>query len=377
MRKITTAVFAAFTLCVGALVSMAQDPTVASAAGDKYVISAKAGGVGYVEGNVAIVRKNGPSGRLLKGDTVQIGDRISTDADGLAEILLNPGSYLRLAGNSAFEFKSTSLDDLQLRVDRGSAIFEVFAGGDFLVTVSAPRAKFKLINSGVFRLDVTSDGAGILSIWKGRAQVGRTTAGIFKAGQAVKVAGSEVGLATFKRDKGDEFDQWSKSRGKQLAKITNNLKRRDLRDLLLNSYNGRQWNMYNSFGLWVFDRFSGSYCFLPFGYGWSSPYGYGFGHYIGWYDIPWSGSHPPTPGPGGSPSVPQNTSIVSSGDRSPIPPFVRMQGGSGNGRESTGGGRGRGFPVDSAPTYSPPVFSPPPAPTKMDPPPTATTKDGH
>jgi hypothetical protein len=66
--------------------------------GDRYIVSARAGGVNYVEGTVAVIRKSGRSGLLLKGDTLEVGDRVSTGANGKAEILLNPGSFLRLGG---------------------------------------------------------------------------------------------------------------------------------------------------------------------------------------------------------------------------------------------------------------------------------------
>ncbi len=79
---------------------------------DLYVISAKAGGVNYVEGQVIVAGKNKRGGNLFKGDTVEVGDKVSTGADGKAEILLNPGSYVRLAENSSFEFLTTSLDNL-------------------------------------------------------------------------------------------------------------------------------------------------------------------------------------------------------------------------------------------------------------------------
>ncbi len=64
---------------------------------DLYVISAKAGVVNYVEGKVFAAQKNNRNGLLLKGDKVEIGETVSTGAGGKAEILLNPGSYIRLA----------------------------------------------------------------------------------------------------------------------------------------------------------------------------------------------------------------------------------------------------------------------------------------
>ncbi|MDQ3750897.1 MAG: FecR domain-containing protein, partial [Acidobacteriota bacterium] len=109
-----TALFAAFTFAQ-------ESRRTVSEISSLYVISAKAGGVNFVEGKVAVTRKVGKSGYLLKGDTLEIGDKVSTGADGRAEILLNPGSFVRLAENSSFEFASTSLEDLQLKLNGGSA----------------------------------------------------------------------------------------------------------------------------------------------------------------------------------------------------------------------------------------------------------------
>ena len=72
--------------------AIAQDERNSSAVSELYVISAKAGGVNYVQGKVA-VSKRSRGGYLLKGDRLEIGDKVSTGADGRAEILLNPGSF--------------------------------------------------------------------------------------------------------------------------------------------------------------------------------------------------------------------------------------------------------------------------------------------
>ena len=145
-------------LLVSSSIAQSERELAVAAAGDKYVISAKAGGVNYVEGAVAVVRKAGTSGYLMRRDEIQIGDRVSTGADGKAEILLNPGSYLRVGPNTAFEFISTSLDDVRIRVDSGSAIFEVYAADEFSVAVITPKTMFDLIESGVYRIDVLTQG---------------------------------------------------------------------------------------------------------------------------------------------------------------------------------------------------------------------------
>jgi hypothetical protein len=257
----------------------AQDDKVVSAAGDTYIISAKAGGVNLTEGKVSIVRKEGKSGVLLKSDKIEIGDKILTGADGKAEILLNPGSFVRLGGNAEFEFQSTDLDNLKLKLSSGSAIFEVYADNEFKVTLDLPNADIELTKSGVFRVDVLADGSGKISVWKGKVIVGDEKAEV-KAGKSAIVSGKNAAIAKFDRDNKDDFDIWSQLRAKEAAEINKRLQRNALRNSLLATYNRGGWNMYGSFGLWVFDSFTGRWCFLPFGSGWNSPYGYNYGFNI-------------------------------------------------------------------------------------------------
>lgn len=328
----------------------AQNDALGAAAGDKYVISAKAGGVNYVSGAVTAIRTEGKSGQVLKGDKLAIGDRISTGADGKAEILLNPGSYLRLGANSVFEFKSTDLDNLEIRLDSGSAMFEVFATEDFTVTVSTPKTKFLLIESGIYRVDVEAAGDGTVSVWKGKAQIGDDEKAVIKSGREGTMAGSQAAIAKFDRDDKDELVLWSKDRAKDLAKITGKLQRDNMRTALMRSFVGRQWNMYSSFGLWVYDPFSRSNCFLPFGYGWGSPYGYWFGHSIWNYNLPRTVFYQQNNNNNGGTAT--TTTHVKTGRSidGPVrqPPFVRAQGTSGSTGRDIGSVKS-GRAVDSGP----------------------------
>lgn len=337
-----------------------------SASTNKFVISAAAGGISYTEGDVTVARKVGKSGVLLKGDAVFVGDRVSTGIDGRAEVLLNPGSYLRLGANSVFEFLSTDLEDLRIRLDRGAAVLEVYANHEFRVDVLTPHGKIRLAETGVYRVDVDKNSTAV-AVWEGKALMGRGAETVVKEDRKGILANGAVSITKFDHDK-DSLEAWSKSRSKELAKATANLKRRAVRDDLRNSLYTTAFNAYNSFGLWVFDPFLNGYCFLPFGYGWYSPYGYGFGNYLGyyypynypWWNNPWYPYGYPTGGSHGNPSggsstPPQNqpTPIVSAGTRAPVPPFVRMNG---------GGGRGLQTNDDSPrPTYTPPrpIYIPP------------------
>lgn len=265
---------------------LAQDDRKANAASSLYLISARAGAVNFVSGDVVLQQKTGRKFRLQKGDEVEAGEKVSTGVYGKAEVLLNPGSYVRLSGGSEFEFVSTSLDDLQLRINKGSAIFEVVADKDFTVTIRTSESRFYLISAGVFRVDVSESGGGTISVFKGKAQVGDIRATVVKSGKSASVENGQVAVTKFNRKNTDDLDNWSKDRAKEIAKINERLVRRQMRNSLFNSFNNNGWNASSGYGLWVLDPFSGSYCFLPFGWGWRSPYGFGYNQSIWSYNPP-------------------------------------------------------------------------------------------
>ena len=66
------------------VMSFAQKEQRTSATGSKYVISAEAGGINYVDGKVMVSRGKDTSGYLLKGDSISVGDQVTTGADGKA-----------------------------------------------------------------------------------------------------------------------------------------------------------------------------------------------------------------------------------------------------------------------------------------------------
>lgn len=327
--RILLVLAAAATVLAACIAMPAQDARTAAvaAANDKYVISAKAGGVNYVEGTVTIVRKDGTSGRLLRRDDINVGDRVSTGSDGKTEVLLNPGSYIRVGPNSEFEFKTTSLNDLQIKLHRGSAMFEVFASHEFVVRVFTPNAKMLLVDTGVFRIDALPSGGARIAVWEGRALLNDGRATLVKKGSTAIVSGgapSQIGKID--KDDKDELAVWSRSRGKELAKQNSRLRNQTMRDMLFNSFNRGGWGMYNSFGLWVWDPFFGGYSFLPFGWDWYSPYGFGYRNCIWNYHLPSYIIYPPPSGGGGTPSAVQAVRGPS-GDpmRLPAPPFERIE----------------------------------------------------
>ena len=378
MKKILFCLFSLGLVSVflNAPVNAQETRQTVSAASSMYVISAKAGGVNYVEGKVSVMRKVGKSGVLLKGDTLEIGDRVSTGADGKAEILLNPGSFARLAENSEFEFSTTALENLQLKLNSGSAMFEVITDNEFTFAVNTPKAKFFVVKSGVYRVDVRGDGTSVIEVWKGKAQVGDVYNTEVKGGRQAVVNGTEVSVTKFDRGDKDALETFSKARAKELAKVNAKLQNRDVRTSLMSSFYRTGWSLNDSYGLWVYNSFYGTHCFLPFGYGWNSPYGYFYSSDIWHYNLPPVIYNPPPshfpPTTGSDPTV----RVGSTNGRNPRfgrnegndenvrinPPFQRVQ------RDIGQAPTERETNLPSFPTIiqSAPV-APPPAPTVVVP----------
>lgn len=321
---------------------LAQDKnTLSSAAGDAYVISAKAGGINHIEGTAVTIRSDGTSGRVVKGDTLEAGDVLETTGAGRVELLLNPGSYARLDHSSRLELVTTSLDDLKLRMLKGSAIFEVYANDDFKVTVQTPKGEIYLIKTGVYRVDVLDSGSARLEVRQGKALTSDDSNASLKKGRYATIDGGDLEIAKFDRGDRDGFEQWSRNRAELIAKANKKLQTKALSNSLLRGFRSDMWDCYGSVGLWVFSPRYGTYSFLPFGYGWRSPYGFGlrtstticydpsYFYYRPYRGAVGGGSGSGTAGGGNTPSGQRTSRFPNSNSdrasRNRTPPFQRVQ----------------------------------------------------
>ncbi|MGH9581947.1 MAG: hypothetical protein ACRD4O_03295 [Bryobacteraceae bacterium] len=181
------------------------------AVAQRYVISARPGAVNYVEGS-AFVNGQPVTQKQIGKSFLQPNDVVSTDI-GKAEVLLTPGTFLRIGGNSAARMISLSLTDIQVRVLRGEAMLEadeltkssrlrVLAGaGDGSVLIQSP---------GLYRF--TADGQPTVAVIQGKAEV-------FYAGRNARLhKHHEVVLAQaiqkrkFDAKKQDDLYAWSNAR---------------------------------------------------------------------------------------------------------------------------------------------------------------------
>ncbi len=243
---------------------------------DVRLISARAGGVNFVAGTVTVKRVDGAVATLTMNDDLRSGDVVATGVDGRVEVLLNPGSYLRLAENSEFELVDNSLDNLRLRLNRGAAVAEVIGFEDEqpVVSLATPQTKIVVVKSGIYHVKVFAPDTTELAVRKGGALVGNSTT-VVKGGKKAIINGSNaVALVKLTKQETDALDDWSRARAEFLAKANARMTGNPtLVSALTNwrNFDGR------SNGVWGYDGLVGGWSFIPINRWYlSCPYGYNY-----------------------------------------------------------------------------------------------------
>jgi hypothetical protein len=274
---------------------------------DYRVISARAGGVNFVSGDVSVRRAGAQEWRALPASgELKGGDAVRTGAGGRVEILLNPGSYLRAGAGTEFTLAEADLEDLRVELARGGAVVEAtgYSDLDLSITVATPRTRVRILRSGVYRIDVGPDGAAEVAVFKGRALVGET---LVKGGKLARVAGAAGGVEVSKleKERRDPLDLWSRERGKELARANEKLTRSSLASAFGQGGFDNLFGAHRrSHGFWFWNDRSMCYTFVPFYENWRSPYGHWYGTGVMIYPPrrgTWSGpGFPPTVTRGGT-----------------------------------------------------------------------------
>ncbi|MGH9880725.1 MAG: FecR domain-containing protein, partial [Pyrinomonadaceae bacterium] len=184
---------------------------------EKFVISAKAGGINAVTGK-AIVHGKGTSEweQLTIKEDLEAGDVVKTGLDGRVEMLLNPGSYLRVGEDSEFELTNNSLENLEVRLLRGTAIVEATGADDteLLINIITPDARMAIVRRGLYRVNVVPGDGTELIVRKGRVMLGDSHTKIKGGNKVVFTSGAFSVAKLQKEDKKnfDNLDTWSKER---------------------------------------------------------------------------------------------------------------------------------------------------------------------
>lgn len=197
------------------------------------------GVVNLVEGQVT-GRTGGETAQPLKPKQ-ELADAhlVRVERGGRVEILLRPGVWLRLAGETEVAFADLSRERAKFKIARGAAILEVaeIPDGGFWygsafptellpgiyppITIATPQGEFVAIRGGVYRFDVSASGEAVLRVTKGEAVVARERV---KGGRAASLRDGAATVASFDPEAGDAFDGWSRERSALLVKSNKSLR---------------------------------------------------------------------------------------------------------------------------------------------------------
>lgn len=211
------------------------------------------------------------------------GDELRTHENSRVEVLLNPGSFARLGGESKMRLLNDRLVELSLEMLTGS--MEIEAGNMKSIRqikVMMRGNQFTLVKDGIYRFDV--DGSGKLSarVFRGEMHLAATN-GKTKTLKKSSVVNIDAGnnalaFAHFDTKQTDGLSQWGIYRAGILAQANRSAAQSYVSTYGLGSYYGYGLLGY---GGWYYNPFYGFYTFLP-GYnsfysffgGYYSPYGY-------------------------------------------------------------------------------------------------------
>src|SRR6266850_4812118 len=117
----------------------------------QFMISARAGLVNYVDGQTSVrLHEQVPAGTLIQ-----------TGPNSHVELLLNPGSFLRLDENSTVVLDSVELTNIAVRVVAGSALLEAGAIDKRTpISVTTGGLRVLIVSSGMYRF--SGDTAAVL-----------------------------------------------------------------------------------------------------------------------------------------------------------------------------------------------------------------------
>jgi hypothetical protein len=295
--------------------------SIAAIGSAQYTISAHSGLVQLTLGSVYLMDQ--PIHKTVTNlINVGNGDVLRTGQDGLAEVLLTPGVFLRLGHNASLRMDSNSLTDTRMTVLSGSAMVEA----DELLqenklSFQVGNVPVQVVKKGLYQLD--GNPAGVATI-DGELFVGGNINEAVKKGKDLRMDASDAELAKLHVDKKEDLYAFSKARSEDSAYATG---------VTASSFAQSGYSAASGCSSsWYFMGSVGMYSYLPCSGILGSPFGYGF------YGL--------------------NSAYLWDGPGYYIPPYALMSGYAPS--AATGGGGGvakKGFASGTMPRV--PVFSGP------------------
>lgn len=190
--------------------------------------------INVTEGAVSYEGKEGTF-ELMNDLALEEGDRIVSGTEGRAELILQPGNYLRVGAETHCRLLGKQYDRIKLQLDRGSLSLELLRtkdgnptpfSGPFeqpydLLRIMAAHSEVLIAEPGVFRVDVDADAVIRLKVIDGQAFIdGRRV----KERESAVVSKGQVEIVKFDPRVEDRFDTWCRERAEKLVKANRSLK---------------------------------------------------------------------------------------------------------------------------------------------------------
>ncbi len=227
------------------------------------------GALNYVEGQASMGTQT-LSQQSVGSAILQPNEALTTTPGGKAEILLTPGVFLRVGGNSAVRMISPGLANTEVEVQRGEAQVEVdhlYKQNDLQVLEDG--ATIQMEKKGVYDFNADQRAVRVLD---GEAKLREgDTAVTIKGGHEVLLDGGALKSQKFDKNNftaGNELYRWSSLRSAYLAQANADA----ARTYIVNGGYGPGW-----FGSgWYWDPWFSAYTFIPGDGFLYSPFGWGF-----------------------------------------------------------------------------------------------------
>ncbi|HKE26975.1 MAG TPA: hypothetical protein VKB88_31695 [Bryobacteraceae bacterium] len=247
------------------------------------VVSAKSGVINFTEGTVLLNGQTVESS-VTKYPEIKENGVLSTEA-GRAEVLLTPGTILRMGENAGLKMITNRLIDTRVELRGGSAAVEtVQTAKDNAVTVVVNKGAASIQKAGIYRFD--SQPARI-KVFHGEAAVeidGQTT--LVSSGRMMLLDGSSLAVEKFNIEETDALDHWSKQRGQLLAMANPSTAKS-----LMSNGSGYGFGTVGCNPYWGFNSWYGMYTYVPCRGYFRDPYGFSYWSPMTVYGLYY---HPPT-----------------------------------------------------------------------------------
>ena len=181
----------------------------------------------------AVYERNEGKFPLEPGLKLEAGDTIKTAPGAYAEILLQPGNYLRTAGDTELQIINDEQDRMRFKLIRGTLILEILSRENmsryyddfearYLIRILTPSSEAFFVDAGIFRLDATAADRTDLIVRNGVAVIRGQQV---KAKHRATASRDSVTLTEIDSKSEDEFDAWARERADTQVRANKALKK--------------------------------------------------------------------------------------------------------------------------------------------------------